>query len=248
MMNLQSFFQANPRAAVAFSGGVDSAYLLWAAKASGAKVWAYYVKSPFQPLFELTDAVKLCRALAVPLTVLPVDVLSDEAIAKNDHLRCYSCKRRIFTAILEAAKRDGFDLLLDGTNASDEASDRPGMRALSELHVLSPLRLCGLTKAEIRQKSRDAGLFTWDKPAYACLATRVPTREAITPETLRKVEAAEEALFSLGYSDLRVRVFHGAARLQLPGQQLEQAAKEREAILQALAPWFDTVLLDLKER
>ena len=85
MMTLQSFFQANPRAAVAFSGGVDSAYLLWAAKASGAKVRAYYVKSPFQPLFELVDAVKLCRALAVPLTVLPVDVLTDEAIAKNDH-------------------------------------------------------------------------------------------------------------------------------------------------------------------
>ena len=88
MMTLQSFFQANPRAAVAFSGGVDSAYLLWAAKAYGAKVRAYYVKSPFQPLFELVDAVKLCRALAVPLTVLPVDVLTDEAVAKNDHLRC----------------------------------------------------------------------------------------------------------------------------------------------------------------
>ena len=100
----------------------------------------------------------------------------------------------------------------------------------------SPLRECGITKAQVRALSKEAGLFTWDKPAYACLATRVPTREAITPETLRKVEAAEEALFSLGYSDLRVRVFHGAARLQLPGQQLEQAAKEREAILQALAP------------
>ena len=122
------------------------------------------------------------------------------------------------------------------------------MRALREMAVRSPLRECGITKEQVRQRSKEAGLFTWNKPAYACLATRVPTGEAITPETPRKVEAAEEALFSLGYSDLRVRVFHGAARLQLPGQQLEQAAKEREAILQALAPWFDTVLLDLKER
>ena len=112
----------------------------------------------------------------------------------------------------------------------------------------SPLRECGISKAQVRALSKEAGLFTWDKPAYACLATRLPTGETITPEVLQKVEAAEDALFSLGYKDLRVRVFHGGARLQLPGEQLERAAKERKVILQALSPWFDTVLLDLKER
>ena len=248
MMTLQSFFQANPRAAVAFSGGVDSAYLLWAAKAYGAKVRAYYVKSPFQPLFELTDAVKLCRALAVPLTVLPVDVLTDEAVAKNDHLRCYHCKRRIFTAILKAAARDGFDLLLDGTNASDEASDRPGMRALSELHVLSPLRLSGLTKADIRQRSREAGLFTWDKPAYACLATRIPTGTAITREALCATEAAEGFLAALGFSDFRVRYFGGAAKIQVREAQLPRLLACREEILRQLSPLYDGVLLDLEVR
>lgn len=247
-MTLQEFFHNNPRAALAFSGGADSAYLLWAAREWAEDVKAYYVHSPFQPAFELADAKRLAEELGMPMTVLEADVLSVPGAAANGPDRCYHCKTALFTLLKEAALADGYTLLIDGTNASDDAGDRPGMRALAELAVRSPLRECGVTKAEVRARSREAGLFTWDKPAYACLATRVPTGEAITPETLRKVEAAEEALFSLGYSDLRVRVFHGTARLQLPGQQLEQAAKEREAILQALAPWFDTVLLDLKER
>ena len=247
-MTLETFFHENPRVALAFSGGVDSAYLLYAARACGAQVRAYYVQTAFQPAFEREDALRLVRELGAEMTVLPLDILDREEVCANPPQRCYHCKRAIFSAILQAAAADGFDLVIDGTNASDDAGDRPGMRALGELSVRSPLRECGITKAQVRALSKEAGLFTWDKPAYACLATRVPTREAVTPETLRKVEAAEEALFSLGYSDLRVRVFHGAARLQLPGQQLEQAAKEREAILQALAPWFDTVLLDLKER
>lgn len=247
-MTLQEFFAAAPKAAVAFSGGTDSAFVLWAARQYGCQVRAYYAKSVFQPAFEWEDARRLAQSLGVELTVVPVDILAVAGAAANGPRRCYHCKRALFTALRGAAAADGYPLLLDGTNASDDAGERPGMQALRELAVRSPLRECGLTKAEVRERSRQAGLFTWNKPAYACLATRVPTGEAITPETLRKVEAAEEALFSLGYSDLRVRVFHGAARLQLPGQQLEQAAKEREAILQALAPWFDTVLLDLKER
>ena len=247
-MTLQTFFSALPRAAVAFSGGTDSALVLWAARQYGCDVWAYYGKTAFQPAFELADARRLAHELDVPMTVVELDVLSVPEAAANGPRRCYYCKRALFARLRQAAAADGYTVLLDGTNASDDAGDRPGMAALRELEVRSPLRECGVTKVQVRQLSRQAGLFTWDKPAYACLATRVPTGEAVTPETLRKVEAAEEALFSLGYSDLRVRVFHGAARLQLPGQQLEQAAKEREAILQALAPWFDTVLLDLKER
>ena len=137
---------------------------------------------------------------------------------------------------------------MDGTNASDDAGDRPGMRALEELEVLSPLRLCGIAKADVREYSRRAGLFTWDKPAYACLATRIPAGTPIEADVLRRVEGAEGALFDLGYSDLRVRVFHGAARLQLPSAQLERAARERESVRAALAPYFETVLLDLKDR
>ena len=247
-MELRDFFQECPKVALGFSGGVDSAYLLYAALDHGAQVRPYFIKTAFQPQFELEDARRLCAQLGVELTVVELDVLQIHGVAENPPDRCYHCKRALFGRLRQQAQADGYTVLIDGTNASDDAGDRPGMRALGELSVRSPLRECGISKAQVRALSKEAGLFTWDKPAYACLATRVPTREAITPETLRKVEAAEEALFSLGYSDLRVRVFHGAARLQLPGQQLEQAAKKREAISQALAPWFDTVLLDLKER
>lgn len=247
-MELRDFFQECPKVALGFSGGVDSAYLLYAALDHGAQVRPYFIKTAFQPQFELEDARRLCAQLGVELTVVELDVLQIHGVAENPPDRCYHCKRALFGRLRQQAQADGYTVLIDGTNASDDAGDRPGMRALGELSVRSPLRECGITKAQVRALSKEAGLFTWDKPAYACLATRVPTGEAITPETLRKVEAAEEALFSLGYSDLRVRVFHGAARLQLPGQQLEQAAKKREAISQALAPWFDTVLLDLKER
>lgn len=247
-MELRDFFQECPKVALGFSGGVDSAYLLYAALDHGAQVRPYFIKTAFQPQFELEDARRLCAQLGVELTVLELDVLQIPGVVENPPDRCYHCKRALFGRLRQQAQADGYTVLIDGTNASDDAGDRPGMRALGELSVRSPLRECGISKAQVRALSKEAGLFTWDKPAYACLATRVPTREAITPETLRKVEAAEEALFSLGYSDLRVRVFHGAARLQLPGQQLEQAAKKREAISQALAPWFDTVLLDLKER
>ena len=247
-MELRDFFQECPKVALGFSGGVDSAYLLYAALDHGAQVRPYFIKTAFQPQFELEDARRLCAQLGVELTVVELDVLQIPGVAENPPDRCYHCKRALFGRLRQQAQADGYTVLIDGTNASDDAGDRPGMRALGELSVRSPLRECGISKAQVRALSKEAGLFTWDKPAYACLATRVPTGEAITPETLRKVEAAEEALFSLGYSDLRVRVFHGAARLQLPGQQLEQAAKKREAISQALAPWFDTVLLDFKER
>ena len=118
------------------------------------------------------------------------------------------------------AEADGYTVLLDGTNASDQWDDRPGMKALEELGVLSPLRLCGVTKDEIRHRSREAGLFTWDKPAYACLATRVPTGTEITVELLQKVEKSEEALMKMGYKDLRIRLFSGAARVQLPENHL----------------------------
>ena len=212
-MNLQKFFSRHPRAAVAFSGGVDSAYLLYAAKKYGEKVCAYYVKSEFQPRFELEDAVRLAAGLDAELKILELEVLSAPCVKENPSDRCYHCKRAIFSAIMEAAKEDGFPVLLDGTNASDDASDRPGMKALQELSVLSPLRECGLTKAKIRTLSKEAGLFTWDKPAYACLATRLPTGEGITPEAqwpllLKHREAILEKLreyYTAAVLDLEVR-------------------------------------------
>ena len=122
------------------------------------------------------------------------------------------------------------------------------MRALKELSVRSPLRECGLTKGEIREKSKEVGLFTWDKPAYACLATRVPTGTPLTAALLRKVEESENALFALGFTDFRVRVLDDAARIQLPAAQMASALERREAILEQLSPHWRAVLLDLEAR
>jgi len=246
--SLRGFFAAHPRLALAFSGGTDSAYLLYAAAACGCDVRAFYARTAFQPAFERRDAERLAEQLGVPLTLVPLDVLAVQAVRENPPDRCYHCKRAIFTALGAEAARMGYPAVMDGTNASDDAADRPGMRALEELGVLSPLKQCGLTKAMVREYSRAAGLFTWDKPAYACLATRIPAGTPIEEPWLRRVEGAEEALFGLGFSDLRVRVFHGAARLQLPSAQMAGALERRGEIREALRPWFDAVLLDLKDR
>ena len=247
-MTLEQFFQENPRCALGFSGGVDSAYLLYAGVKAGADIKPYFIKTAFQPAFELADAQKLAERLGVEVTVLELDALADPRVAANPADRCYFCKQNLFRTLKERAIADGYPVLLDGTNASDEAGDRPGMRALAELSVRSPLRECGLTKAEIRARSKEAGLFTWDKPAYACLATRVPAGEAITADLLARVEGAEDALFRLGYTDFRVRVFHGATRLQLPRGQMERAVREAEELRQALKPYFTPILLDLEGR
>ncbi len=247
-MELSCFFRENPQVALAFSGGVDSAYLLHAAVTAGADVTAYYVSSAFQPEFELRDAQRLARELGANMRVLELDVLSDSTIAANPADRCYHCKKRIFTAIAQAAKEDGYALLIDGTNASDDAADRPGIRALQELSVRSPLRECGITKAQVRELSREAGLFTWDKPAYACLATRIPTGETITAEKLQKTERAEDFLTGLGFRDFRVRLMGDHAKLQITQEQMALLVEKRTEILDGLKPLYTNILLDLEVR
>lgn len=247
-MKLNEFLKQNPRFALAFSGGTDSSYLLYAAKAAGCDVRPYLIRSPFQPQFELDDARRVVESLGLSLTVVTFDILQDPDVRSNPPDRCYFCKKALFTQLWERSRSDGYDLLCDGTNASDDEGDRPGMRALRELDVRSPLRECGLTKPEIRGLSREAGLFTGDKPAYACLATRIPAGTEITAPLLQKVERAENTLFELGFSDFRVRYFGGAAKLQFPEEQFQNAIERRTKIVSALAPDFDAVLLDLSPR
>ena len=247
-MELERFFAENPCAAVAFSGGADSAYLLYAAVKAGANVKAYYVKTAFQPQFELEDAKKLAGELGTPMQVLPLDILCNQTVMANPPDRCYHCKKRIFSAIRAAAAQDGFSVLLDGTNASDDAGDRPGIRALKELSIRSPLREAGLTKAEIRRLSKEAGLFTHDKPAYACLATRIPTGETITAEKLRRTEWAETYLAGLGLRDFRVRAMGNTAKLQVRASDLNLVVTHREQIAAELGKAYEGVLLDLEVR
>lgn len=247
-MHITDFFKENTAVALAFSGGVDSAYLLYAAVSSGTKVKAYYVKTPFQPQFEHDDARKLAEQLGADMQTIELDILADPEITANPANRCYFCKRRIFIAIAEAARSDGFELIIDGTNASDDAADRPGMKALRELQVRSPLRECGLTKTVIRELSKEAGLFTHDKPAYACLATRIPTGTAITRELLDRTEMAEEYLKTLGFTDFRIRLMGDAARIQIPEKQLALLTENRAAILKELKKHYSAVVLDLEVR
>ena len=243
-MELQGFFTEHPHVALAFSGGVDSSYLLYAGIRWAEKLGVYYVKSPFQPEFEYRDALKLAKDLGASVTVLSADPLSDPQVAANPANRCYYCKKVIMSTIKAAAARDGFDLIIDGTNASDDISDRPGFKALGEEGVLSPLRLCGITKAKIRELSREAGLFTWNKPAYACLATRIPTGELITKDNLQAIEQSEDALFRMGFTDFRVRTKAGAAKLQFIAEQHGEAAKRMDEIKALLAPYYSEVSLD----
>lgn len=246
--NLREFFNRNKKVALAFSGGVDSAYLLAEAAGCGVNIKAYFIKSRFQPDFELADARCLAEEFSVDFEVIEADVLSDKTICENPKNRCYYCKQKIFKTLIDAANRDGFDLIIDGTNASDEAGDRPGMKALEEMNVVSPLRLCGMRKDEIREKSKELGLFTWDKPSYACLATRIPQGTRINEEKLAKVEAAEDILKDMGFSDFRVRYFCGCAKIQVKENQMEKVFKNRTEIKEALSPYFESVFLDLEER
>ena len=247
-MTLELFFKENPVVALGFSGGVDSSYLLYAGQKYGAKIKGYYVKTAFQPEFEQQDVYKLAKQLGAEITVLEIDVLNNAQIVTNPPDRCYFCKAVIFGTLQKEALNNGIPLVIDGTNASDDMSDRPGMKALAELFVRSPLKECGISKDEVRRLSREAGLFTWDKPAYACLATRIPANRPITKGLLQRVEAAEDALFQLGFTDFRARVLDEAARLQFPQGQMYDAIKKRADIVTAIKPYFSTILLDLEGR
>ena len=247
-MTLNEFFAAHPKCALGFSGGVDSAYLLYAGVQAGADIRPYYIKTAFQPRFERDDALRLAGELGVEVMVLELDALADPRVAANPAERCYYCKQNLFRALKARAAADGYTVLLDGTNASDDDGDRPGIRALRELSVRSPLRECGLTKGRIRELSREAKLFTWDKPAYACLATRIPTGTALTLPLLERTERGEDALTALGFRNFRVRYLDGRAKIQVTEEQMALALEKRQEILAALRSDYTEVLLDLEVR
>ena len=245
-MTLTEFFHENQKAAIAFSGGVDSAYLLYAALQSGADVRAYYVKSAFQPQFELDDARRLAEALSADMRVLDVDILADETVAANPPDRCYICKRALFARMEQEARARGFGVILDGTNADDVGDYRPGMRALAELGVQSPLKELGFTKACIRRLSAARGLPTAEKPALACLATRIPFGTRLDAETMRRIDEAETRLMALGFAQVRVRAHGGVARIEVPKDRIPEAAARAQEVAEAVrACGFDFAALDL---
>ena len=193
--SLDEFCAQHRKVALAFSGGCDSSYLLSALMDRGVQVKAYLVVSAFLYPFERIDALRLASELEADVEVIEVDILSQEEVCTNAHDRCYSCKSVIFGTIKNHMARDGFEVLVDGTNADDSPERRPGFRALAKLGILSPLRLAGLSKEEVRNASRKRSLFTWDKPNFSCLATKIEQGTPITAARLSEVLKRE------GYED-----------------------------------------------
>ena len=243
-MTVEEFFRENPVCAVAFSGGVDSAWLLHEAARCAEQTAAYYVRTPFQPQFELDGAKETAAQIGVPLSVVDFDVLTVPEIAENPPDRCYHCKKALFALLVCSARLDGYPLVLDGSNASDDAGDRPGMRALRELGIRSPLRECGVMKESIRRMAREAGLPVWDKPSYACLATRIPAGTAITAGDLSRVERGESAFAKAGLRDFRLRLRGSMGLLQVRREQRESAIKILPELRERLARDFSIIELD----
>lgn len=238
------------RVAVAFSGGADSTLLLAVAHDAlpEAAVLALIGRSPSKPRRETEGAVSFCEQHGIQHRVIDTHEFEIAGFDHNPEDRCYLCKREMFSEFSEAARACGFDHLVEGSNADDAASWRPGERALSELHVASPLRDAGLSKAQVRALSKELGLPTWDKPSYSCLLSRFEYGQAITPERLAAVDASELALIELGFSQVRVRVAGDDARVELSRDDIERAARPnlRAAIVEALRRHgFVHVSLDL---
>lgn len=240
---LRGFFEDNPRLALAFSGGSDSSYLFYAAKACGADVRAYFVKTQFQPRSEMEDAIRTARYLDGDLCIIDRDVLADGRIASNPPDRCYWCKHAVFGAISEAVRKDGRDsVIIDATNASDDPEGRPGMKALKEMGIRSPLRECQISKPEVRELSREAGLWTWNLPSNSCLATRTPFGTVLTEDGLRRTEEAERRVGMLGLSDFRIRTRGDSAFVETREDQMDILDRIRPELESVLSEYYSGII------
>lgn len=236
-----------PKVSIAFSGGVDSTLLLQVAiDVLGPNVLPITVNGAMLPGSEFAEAQALAKAMgAVPL-VIDADVFSLENFVKNPADRCYHCKKFIFTQIKEAARANGYEVILDGSNLDDMKDYRPGIKALGELGVSSPLKESGLTKQDIRELSAYYGLPTATKPAMACLATRIPTNTPITPAALTAIEAGEDFLKSLGLSQYRLRLLGDTAKIECDPGDFTTIIENRLVLIDTLKNLgIKTITLDL---
>ena len=248
-MRLKTLLLEYGSLAVAFSGGIDSTFLLYMAQqVLGARALAVTAAPAFVSPGDLEEAAAFCRTRGIRQIVIPSGALQLEEARRNPPDRCYICKMEIFGKIQEAALREGIPWVAEGSNLDDTADYRPGMRAIRERNIISPLLECGFTKAEIRALSKEHGLPAWDRPSSACLASRFVYGEAITDEKLAAVDRAEQLLKALGFRQCRVRVHGSLARIEVLPAEVQRLAERdlREKLLKELRTYgFRYVTLDL---
>jgi len=248
---LAEIFHSMGRVLVAYSGGVDSTLLLKVARDSlgSEDTLAATALSPLYPEREVTGSQRMAESLGVRQVLIKSNELEIDGFSKNPPNRCYFCKRELFKKLLALAKREGIPFVVEGSTVDDEKDHRPGRLAVQELGIRSPLKEVEFTKAEIRELSKSLGLSTWDKPSLACLASRFPYGEEITPEALRRVGEAEDFLFSLGFRQVRVRHYGPLARIELLKEEMGRLIDSplRDAVVSQLKKMgYQYVTLDLQ--
>ena len=233
---------------VAFSGGVDSTYLLAVAQETlKENCQAVFARGPMISAEEEKETLALVQQYTFPVEVIDVDILDLKGFRENPPERCYFCKKKLFETFLDFGEQSGYSSLIEGTNASDTNDYRPGLKALQELGVISPLLEVGLTKAEIRLLSKHRHLPTWNKPSMACLASRVPFGDTITLELLQLIAQAEAILQQKGFLECRVRVHRDIARIEIPIDNFPTFLELRNEVTASLLKLgFRYVTLDLR--
>ena len=250
LLKLQEYIKRLGSLAIGFSGGVDSSFLAAVAHdVLGDRVIAVTGADASVPERELREAKAFCEERGIKHIICTVDPLKEEGYRNNSPDRCYFCKRGIFTEIRRIAEENGIEHIAEGSNMDDIGDYRPGLRAAAELGVLSPLREASMCKSDIRLISKAMGLPTWNKPAYACLASRFVYGEEITDEKLHMIDRAEQFLIGLGFFEERVRLHGNIARIEVPPRDIPRLASEeiRSAVYEEfLKIGFLFVTLDLK--